>query len=245
MCIFKKFINLESRCASRTRTLDCVPELCIFSQTGFFSLSSMLKSWRIFSACLLLLLIVGSCSSLISQIKNLQIPRTWPFLTTLYPSPSGTHVVLSYVWLFVASWTVAHQVPLSMEFSRQEYWSGLPFPTPRDLPNPGIELMSLASPALAAQSSLLTPPGKPLWKSNSITKLKRSSTSLIFPLTFYYNWNLFLLSTSFFPGVFTSGGFSSSPMPSIRSWRYSVCSCSSLMFSNHFSILPELHIIRV
>ena len=83
MCIFKKFINLESRCASRTRTLGCVPELCIFSQTGFFSLSSMLKSWRIFSACLLLLLIVGSCSSLVSQIKNLQIPRTWPFLNYL------------------------------------------------------------------------------------------------------------------------------------------------------------------
>ena len=243
MCILKKFINLESCCASWMRTLDCVPELCIFSQIGFFSLSSMLKSWRIFSACLLLLLIVGSCSSLISQIKNLQIPRTWPFLTTSYPS-SGTHVVLSCVWLFVATWTVAHQVPLSMEFSRQEYWSGLPFPTPRDLPNPGIKLMSLASLALAAESLLLMPPGKPLWKSYSITKLKRS-TSLIFPLTFYYNWNPFLLSTSFSPGVFTSGGFSSSPTSSIHSWRYSVCSCSSLMLSNHFSILPELHIIRV
>ena len=44
---------------------------------------------------------------------------------------------------------VAHQAPLSMEFSRQEHWSGLPFPTPGDLRNPGIEPMSLASPALA------------------------------------------------------------------------------------------------
>ena len=60
------------------------------------------------------------------------------------------------------------------------------FLTPRDLPNPGIKLMSLASLALAAESLLLMPPGKPLWKSYSITKLKRS-TSLIFPLTFYYN----------------------------------------------------------
>ena len=45
--------------------------------------------------------------------------------------------------------TVAHQAPLSMAFSRQEYWSGLPRPPPRDLPNPGMEPASLASPALA------------------------------------------------------------------------------------------------
>ena len=49
----------------------------------------------------------------------------------------------------VSLWTVAHQAPLSMGFPRQEYWSGLPLPTPRDH-HPGIELTSLASPALAA-----------------------------------------------------------------------------------------------
>ena len=49
----------------------------------------------------------------------------------------------------VTPWTVAHQAPLSMEFSRQEYWSGLPFPPPGDLPYPGIKPMSLTSPALA------------------------------------------------------------------------------------------------
>ena len=54
----------------------------------------------------------------------------------------------SHVWLFAASWTVAHQAPLSIGFSRQEYWSGLPRPPPRDLPDPGIEPTSLASPAL-------------------------------------------------------------------------------------------------
>ena len=48
----------------------------------------------------------------------------------------------------VITWTVAHQAPLSMEFSGLEYWSELPFPTPGDLPNPGIKLMSLASLAL-------------------------------------------------------------------------------------------------
>ena len=45
---------------------------------------------------------------------------------------------LSCVWVFTTLWTVAHQAPLSREFSRQEYWSGLPCPTPGDLPNPGI-----------------------------------------------------------------------------------------------------------
>ena len=55
----------------------------------------------------------------------------------------------SCVRLFATPWTVACQAPLSMGFSRQEYWSGLPCPPPGDLPNPGIELTSLASPALA------------------------------------------------------------------------------------------------
>ena len=56
---------------------------------------------------------------------------------------------VSHVQLFATPWTVAHQAPLSMEFFRQEYWSGLPFPFPGDLPDPGIETMALASPALA------------------------------------------------------------------------------------------------
>ena len=47
--------------------------------------------------------------------------------------------VLSCIQLFGTLWTVARQTPLSMGFSRQEYWSGLPFPSPGDLPNPGIE----------------------------------------------------------------------------------------------------------
>ena len=47
--------------------------------------------------------------------------------------------LLSCVQLFATPWTVAYQAPLSMGFSRQEYWSGLPFPSPGDLPNPGIE----------------------------------------------------------------------------------------------------------
>ena len=55
----------------------------------------------------------------------------------------------SHVWLFVTLWTVAHQSPLSMGFSRQIYWSGLLCPPPGDLPDPGIEPASFKSPALA------------------------------------------------------------------------------------------------
>ena len=57
--------------------------------------------------------------------------------------------VLNRVQLFQTPWTVACQAPLSMQFSRQEYWRGLPFPSPGDLPDPGIKLASLVSPALA------------------------------------------------------------------------------------------------
>ena len=53
----------------------------------------------------------------------------------------------------MTAWTVARQAPLSLEFSRQEYWSGLPYAPPGDLPDPGIEPASLRSPALAGGSS--------------------------------------------------------------------------------------------
>ena len=62
----------------------------------------------------------------------------------------------------VAPWTVARQAPLSMGFSRQEYWSGVPFSSPRGLPSPGIEPMSLASPVLQADSLLLSHRGSPI-----------------------------------------------------------------------------------
>ena len=61
----------------------------------------------------------------------------------------------------VTPWTVACQAPLSMEFSRQEYWSWLPFSTLGDLPNLGIKLISTVSPALQADSLPTEPSGKP------------------------------------------------------------------------------------
>ena len=93
--------------------------------------------------------------------SNCSIDRLFPILlslsipwdmTTLRLRQLITLCVLncfSCVQLFVIAWTVACQAPLSMGFCRREYWSGVPFPTPGDLPNPGIEPESPMSPALA------------------------------------------------------------------------------------------------
>ena len=61
------------------------------------------------------------------------------------------------------TWIVDHQLPLSIGFSRPEYWSGLPFPCPGDLPDPGIEPMSPESHVLTAEFFTTEPPGKPLF----------------------------------------------------------------------------------
>ena len=74
---------------------------------------------------------------------------------------------LSPVRLFETPWTIAYQAPPSMGFSRQEYWSGLPFPSPRDLPDPGIEPRS---PTFQADALTSVPPGKPL---NTRKKMER------------------------------------------------------------------------
>ena len=73
---------------------------------------------------------------------------------------------LSRVRLFVTPWTVAYQVPPSMGFSRQECWSGLPFPSPGDLPDPGIEP---GSPTLQADALPSEPPGKPFGNSFNLS----------------------------------------------------------------------------
>ena len=71
------------------------------------------------------------------------------------------------VLLFVTPWTVAYQAPQSVEFSRQEYWSGLPFPSPGDLPNPGTEP---EFPTLQADALPSEPPGKPTkWSASNVT----------------------------------------------------------------------------
>ena len=99
----------------------------------------------------------------------------------------------SHVWHFATPRTVAHQTPPSMGFSRQEYWSGLPFPSPGDLPNPGIEPRS---PALQADALTSEPPGKPLyqciWKSYFVgTNFRNDNVHcLAFYLVFCSAFNL-------------------------------------------------------
>ena len=75
-------------------------------------------------------------------------------------------LVFSHVWLFVMLWSVAHQAPLSMGFCRQEYWSGLPCSPPGDLPDPGVEPMSLTCAVLA--SGFFT--SSTAWKPNGTGK---------------------------------------------------------------------------
>ena len=92
-------------------------------------------------------------------------PRLWgwgmaPWLSTqcsaLYIKIDLIVCMLSCVRFFATPWTVTHQAPLSMGFSKQEYWNGLPFPSPRDLPNSGI---GPRSPTLQADSLPSEPPG--------------------------------------------------------------------------------------
>ena len=93
--------------------------------------------------------------------------KSWslsPFSYLLLPGSRSEVKSLSRVQLFATPWTVAHQAPPSMGFSRQEYWSGLPFPSPGDLPDPGIEPRS---PALQADTLTSEPPGE-LWFSSKL-----------------------------------------------------------------------------
>ena len=108
--------------------------------------------------------------------------------------------VLSRVQLFVTLWTVACQAPLFMEFSRQDYWSELPFPPPGDLPDPGIKPVSPLSPALADGFLTTAPLGKPLRNpgaGKSVTLLNASSKThklvLCSPELGRYGYNLYIV----------------------------------------------------
>ena len=85
---------------------------------------------------------------------------TGGFLTTEPPGMCVCAQSFSRVQIFVIPWTVARQAPLSVGFSRQEYWSGVPFPPPRDLPGPGMEPQFLAPSALAGRFFTTGPPGE-------------------------------------------------------------------------------------
>ena len=88
----------------------------------------------------------------------------------------------SHVRLFETLWIVAHQPPLSIKFSRQEYWSGLPCPPPEGLPHLGIEPTSLLSPALAGGFFTSAQPGKPLNWVETSNKVEYSLLGQLAPL---------------------------------------------------------------
>ena len=99
--------------------------------------------------------------------------------------------MLSRGQLFATPWTVAHQAPLSMEFSSQEYWSGLPFPLPGNLPHPGTEPVSAVSPALAGWFFTTEPPGN-LWVNlikaplfHQIEGFEKAESNVCFSLPMY------------------------------------------------------------
>ena len=94
------------------------------------------------------------CQCITFLVKSVKIPNT-NSVFGIHPSKVKS---LSCVRLFVTPWTVAYQAPPSVGFSRQQYQSGLPFPSPGDLPNPGIEP---GSPALQTDALPSEPPGKP------------------------------------------------------------------------------------
>ena len=91
--------------------------------------------------------------------------------------------MLSHACLFEIPWTVACQVPLSMEFSRPEYWSGLPFPTSGDLLSPGIELASPPSLALVGRFFTTEPSKKPFNLYKGILNAQISFTTPFYLLT--------------------------------------------------------------
>ena len=96
-------------------------------------------------------------SYVLDWLKRGEVTRTtntWSSSTssTLFPYQiDSAATVLIHIKLFITPWTIVCQAPLSMEFSREEYWSGLPFSAPRDLPDPGIQPTFLVSLALAGR----------------------------------------------------------------------------------------------
>ena len=92
--------------------------------------------------------------------KQIHLPRIVCVCVCVCVCESAHTCSVSLVWLFSNPWTITHQAPLSMAFSKQEYWRGLPCPLPGNLLSPDMEP---TSPALASRFFTTAPPGKPAW----------------------------------------------------------------------------------
>ena len=148
---------------------------------------------------------------------------------------------LSHVLLFANPWTVAYQAPPSMGFSRQEYWSGLPFPSPGNLPNPGIEPRS---PALQADTLTSEPPGKPYSfriQTNffAVTKLFNFHGIFVLWCMQSYQWWIYFMKTVAFKiqiWCFKLGAYS---LPWWISGKESACSAKDVDLIPGLGGFPE------
>ena len=124
--------------------------VCSFHRWGLGGMKKVKRWWKA----------TPSWGSLVSDPPALCPHSSYLLLNNQYPKTQWVHIIcmLSRVWLFVTPWTVACHAPLAMGLSRQEYWIELPFPSPGDLPHPGIEPLF---PALAGRFFTIAPPGKP------------------------------------------------------------------------------------
>ena len=127
--------------------------LCVFILLGFDSAPSASPQWGSYTERGLWLL-----PSQHSQKLGWSSPQTPLKGAGIYPLLQQG--LCAPVWLFATPWAAAHQAPLSMWLSRQEYWGGLPFPPPGDLPDPETEPASLVSPALQMDSLRIEPLGR-------------------------------------------------------------------------------------
>ena len=121
---------------------SCVKNSCLTLKIALWHLHQRKGEKTVFHS-LINLIMVGR-----KKVNDYTDPFRWSvnvccFFWPLYLE-NKLHYMLSHVQLTATSWTMARQAPLSMGFSRQKYWSGLPFPPPGDLPNPKIKLVSLA-----------------------------------------------------------------------------------------------------
>ena len=154
------------------------------------------------------------CTQSLPQLSHLWFCISIYLSISLIPPPffpitsfSFVHACyISHVQLFATPWTVAHQAPLSVGFSRQECWSGLPCLLPGDLPYPWMEPASLMSPVLAVKSLPLVPPGKPLLSLNSV----QFNTFLLLR-TFWVQGTLEILKNKSAFGMFTVSHWRQAP----------------------------------
>ena len=132
----------------------------------------------------------------------------------------------SRVWPFETPWTIAHQVPLSVRFSRQDFWSGFPCPPPGELPDPGLKPMSLMSPAMACGFFTTST----AWEAPFLIWLLISvfSSSLILPGTTFLFFHGFCTWQKI--KVLNLGGKSKKGSHLARLFELKVCRFSALLF---------------